>query len=365
VLQTIALLSGSPAIDRFPASACQSAFTTLGLPLSDERGLPRNADGLGCDSGAFEAAPAAPPVITTTVPQVTELTVSPNPATAGSSSTYTISFFTSAVGALSGGSTITFVAPGGTSFPSTASSYSITATTGTASVSGVSASQANGSSTPNKVVITLGSSTIGELAGVQVRIAGTGNPAAGTDTLTAVTSADTLTATSAPYTITAATASPTPTPTPGCGTVQEQSGWNLAGGLAGTVMTGAAALFSLPAGASSYVSVPVTTPLAALEGVWAFYFSPATVTLPCVSGASTTLSLAAGQTALAGNSYDTPASVSGTGTPTWAITFNAATNTWSGWTRIDGGATLTLQPGEGVFVATTASGGSTVTITST
>jgi hypothetical protein len=178
-------------------------------------------------------------------------------------------------------------------------------------------------------------------------------------------STPTVTPTPAPAT---STPSPTATLPPGCTpgaaltTVAEQPGWNLGGGPAGTIMTGAAGLFSLPAGASGYVSVPLTTPLSALEGVWAFYFSPTTVTLPCVTASSTTLTLTANQTALVSDPFDGPAILSGSAAPTWAIAFNAATNTWSGWTRIDGGSTLTLPAGGAAFVATLASGGSTVTV---
>jgi hypothetical protein len=225
VPQTIALLAGSPAIDRFPTSLCQAAFQALGVPLTDERGVTR-PQGAACDSGAYEFVPPATPTPTPTPPA-------------------------------------------------------------------------------------------------------------------------------------------TGTPTPGCGTVQEQAGWNLTGGPSGTVLSSAAAVFSLPAGAAGYVAVtPPTTPLTAPEGVWALYFSPATVALPCVSGGSAHLPLTAGQIGLVSNPFDGSATLSGTGVPTFAITLSSATDTWSGWMRIDGGSTLTLPPGGAAFVATLASGGSTVTVTS-
>lgn len=163
-----------------------------------------------------------------------------------------------------------------------------------------------------------------------------------------------------------AQATPMPTPIPGCGTltVTEQAGWNLVGAPQGTVLTGAAALFTLPPGATSYQSLGPSTPLTAPQGYWAFYFSPTTVTLPCVPFTLTfpPLALNAGQVELVGDSYDTPAGVSASGVPTYAITFNTATNSWSGWTRIDSGSTLTIPEGGAAFVATTASGGSTAGI---
>jgi len=52
--QTLALLSGSPAIDRVPLAACTD---DLGAPLThDQRGFARPVGG-ACDAGAFESVP--------------------------------------------------------------------------------------------------------------------------------------------------------------------------------------------------------------------------------------------------------------------------------------------------------------------
>jgi hypothetical protein len=186
-------------------------------------------------------------------------------------------------------------------------------------------------------------------------------PAPSMDRVTFAAAAATATPTPSPAVT--PTASPTPTPTLSCGTASEQPGWNLTGGPTGTVLTGAAALYSLPAGASGYQQItPPTTPLTALDGAWAFYFTPTVVTLPCVFGGSMSVTLPPGQVELLSNPFGAAATVSGTGAPTYAITFDAATNSWSGWTGIDGGIALSLPAGGAAFVVTTASGGSTVTI---
>jgi hypothetical protein len=351
VLETMALQTGSPAMDNVPTSLCPP-------PPSDERGVTR-PQGPACDSGAYEVQVSTPPIGGgggfSAAPEVTELTVSPDPTTAGASSTYAISFFTSAVGALGAGGTITLVAPAGTSFPSTATSYGVTANNGhTATVGGVTVSNSG-----TQVVISLGSANIDAGDHVTIAVQGVGNPAPGSYTLTAATRSDPIADTSTAYNITSTTA------TPGCATVSEQPGWNLTGGSQGTVLTGAAgALFFLPADGSSYSSLPLSTPLSGGLGVWAFYLSPTAVTLPCVGGTSTAVPLSTGQPELLGNPYTTVATLTATGVPTWALTFNAATQTFSSWTRIDGSGSLSLPVGGAAFVATTASGGSTVTITS-
>ena len=162
------------------------------------------------------------------------------------------------------------------------------------------------------------------------------------------------------------TTTPTPTLTPGCATVTYAAGYNLAGGPTGTALTGAAALFTHQA------SDPVSGPafyraagntLTAPQGVWAFYFSPKAITQPCVSGTSTTVSLPAGNYVMVGNPFNRPATITGSTTPTWAITFNTATNTFGTWTQVGPGNSMALAVGQGAFVF--ASGGGALTITST
>ena len=153
-----------------------------------------------------------------------------------------------------------------------------------------------------------------------------------------------------------ATATPTPTPTPGCATVSVATGWNLLGGPSGAVLTGAAgALFTFQAGDSAYQTItPATTPLVAPEGYWAFFFSPTTVTLPCVSGTSITIQVPANHFIMVGDPFDRPATLSGAQV---IDTFNTAANSYSTST-----GTATLAPGQGAWVFS-ASGG-TLTITS-
>ena len=370
---TMALLPGSPAIDHFPTNTCLAAFAALVPPLAatDARGITR-PQGPACDSGAFELVPVPAPgggPLPTLVPQVLNLIVTPNPTTTGARATYTVAFTSSPSGVLGAGSAITLVAPNGTDFPSTPPSYSISATNGhTATISSVAVSQANGSNTNSRLVLTLGSANIAAEDRVTITIQGVLNPPAGTDTANLSTSADTIVDTSAPYVITPVSATPTasPTPTPGCATVTYGTGWNLAGGPTGTVLTGAAALFthqaSDPASGSAFYRAVGNT-LTAPQGVWAFYFSPTAITQPCVSGASVTVTLPAGNSIMVGNPFNRPAAITGTATPTWALTFNTASNTFGTWMQVGPGQSLSLAIGQGAFVF--ASGGSTLTITST
>ena len=60
-----------------------------------------------------------------------------SPPTAGTGTTVTAAFTTSAAGALGAGSTVTLLAPPGTALPAGAGDYAITASSGSATVSGV------------------------------------------------------------------------------------------------------------------------------------------------------------------------------------------------------------------------------------
>ena len=152
------------------------------------------------------------------VTQVTPGTVTiDNPTEAASGVTYTIPFTTSPSGALSTGSTITLVGPAGMIFPgctgACSPNYTIAVSSGSApSVAGASPS-ASGSSTNNKVVLTLAGSIAG---GVTVTVTATGaaplgvvrNPtlATTTDFIQESTSADSSAVNSPDYTIVHGTA---------------------------------------------------------------------------------------------------------------------------------------------------------------
>ena len=121
--------------------------------------------------------------------------------TAGAATTYTIGFTTSGSGALGTTSTIKFVAPAGTSFPSctvTCPGYTVTSGSGSTGVTGASVS---GSS----VTISLGLGSIGNSAKVTVTIGGVTNPTVTStgDSIQESTSADpTPVASSTQYDIT-------------------------------------------------------------------------------------------------------------------------------------------------------------------
>ena len=149
--------------------------------------------------------------------QVTPGKVTPNPSSAGASgATYTITFTTSASGAIGNGGSITFVAPNGTGFSSSAGDYAVTAASGTAAVGLAATSDVQGpganttSTTPNKVVITLATSSITASDAVTVTISkgtsGVTNPtvAASNYVIDESTSVDTNAVPTSTYQITAA-----------------------------------------------------------------------------------------------------------------------------------------------------------------
>ena len=77
---TMALLSGSPAVDRVPASLCPP-------PSTDQRGVPR-PQGAACDSGAFESSLTAPPTSTPAASPTPSASSTPTPTPGGPSVTY-------------------------------------------------------------------------------------------------------------------------------------------------------------------------------------------------------------------------------------------------------------------------------------
>jgi hypothetical protein len=154
-------------------------------------------------------------------------------------------------------------------------------------------------------------------------------------------------------------------PPVGCGNETVEAGWNFLGGPTGTLLTGAQAIYGLTPGTASFANLPVTAFLFGGQGVWAYFSASTSLTLPCVNAQPESASYGepAGYSSV-GNPYETPAVLTGSGGGTeWAITFDAATNTWSSWVEIDNGGSLALAPGEAAFVYTT--DGGTVTFTST
>ena len=170
------------------------------------------------------------------------------------------------------------------------------------------------------------------------------------------------TSTSTPSPTPSPTASPTPSPapsptsTPGCATVSYAAGWNLAGGPNGTVLQGAAgSLFTFQASDTGYETFPTSAALSGGVGVWTFFFSPTTVTLPCVIAQSLSVPLPANHFIMVGNPFDRPATLSSADV---MHTFNPATNSYTTAT-----GTVTLGVGQGAWVFS--SSGGMLTITST
>ena len=158
-----------------------------------------------------------------------------------------------------------------------------------------------------------------------------------------------------------ATLQPAPSASAASG-VTYAAGWNLVGGPPATMDTGAlSSLFTLQAGDTSYESLPTNTPLGGGEGYWAYFASPTTVTLPAGVSGSLTSPLPSGQYVIAGNPFDGPATLQASKATTWAIMFNATTNSYSSWTRIDGGGSLTLPAGQGAWVFSPSAGTLTLT----
>ena len=137
--------------------------------------------------------------------------LSPSDTAGAQGVTYSLTFTTSSSGLLGSGSTISATAPAGTDFTSsTPSDYTIqvlsTSGTDTAAVSQVAPSSTTGSTTHNRVVITLdNTSSVAPGDTVTVNINGVTNPTVASDTytITESTSADSIPATTPSYPITA------------------------------------------------------------------------------------------------------------------------------------------------------------------
>jgi hypothetical protein len=153
-----------------------------------------------------------------------------------------------------------------------------------------------------------------------------------------------------PYGVTYNAGSPSPTTetltfssTLPAATVTYKAGWNLVGGSAGTVLTGAAgSLYTLKAGDSSYEALPASTPLQAGVGYWAYFPAPTTVTQAPGVPQDLMIPLPAGQWIMVGN--PTPSSVTVNVTPE-AGALEYRYNTTSAAYE-----TSPLSPGEGAWV---------------
>ena len=135
---------------------------------------------------------------------VTPGTVTVASPQAGATSSYTVPFTASAAGGCTTGCSITFVAPAGTVFPSTAAGYGIAVNNGhSATVGSVSAPQG-----PNSVVMQLSASTIAAGDTVTVTVAGVRNPtlASSGNAVQESTSTDSVLVQSPTYAITPAAA---------------------------------------------------------------------------------------------------------------------------------------------------------------
>lgn len=160
---------------------------------SDHAAVSTSADQSGAQSTAYSIGTS-----------VSGITVSASPNTHGATATYTISFTTSSSGALGAGSTITLLAPAGTSLPATVGDYIVSDTAaGTETVGAVVLSQGSGSTTNNDARITLSASGISALDGVTVTVSATVNPPKASTAyhLWLLTSADANQTPSAAYTI--------------------------------------------------------------------------------------------------------------------------------------------------------------------
>lgn len=144
-------------------------------------------------------------------------------------------------------------------------------------------------------------------------------------------------------------------------TVTYAAGWNLIGGPAGTMITGAfGPLYTFKAGDTAYEVVSPGTPLAAGAGYWANFMTATMVTLSASGSPTATAQLAAGQFVMIGNPSTAAVTVTGADV---VDTFNPAANSYTSTT-----GTATLQPGQGAWAlslrgATVSIGGPQATAT--
>jgi PKD repeat protein len=138
-----------------------------------------------------------------------------------------------------------------------------------------------------------------------------------------------------------------PTPQPTGPTQTFGPGWNLVSGPAGTVVSQAnGPLYTFPAGATAYTSVPNSAPLQNGVGYWAYFSAAATITL---SGTPPALPFTA---MLPPNQYV----MIGNPSPTQAVTVTGADVVYAYDPASGYAATTTLRPGQGAW-AFSANGG--------
>jgi PKD repeat protein len=138
-----------------------------------------------------------------------------------------------------------------------------------------------------------------------------------------------------------------PPPAPGV-SVTYQSGWNLIAAPPGTTIPFSGPLYTFQNGNTAYQTVQNTQ---AGFGYWAFFNSPATITIPFTGPQTITRALQPGQFIMIGNSSTSTATVTGADI---VYIYSPATN----YTQ-----TTVLQPGQGAWAM--AFNGGNVTITST
>ena len=137
-------------------------------------------------------------------------------------------------------------------------------------------------------------------------------------------------------------------------TVTYTPGWNIVAGPTGTMLTGtSSSLFSYPPGATSYLTLPATTPFQAGTGYWAYFNTPTTITLPAATASSVTVQLPAGQWVLVGNPGTGQATVGGVSATVFAYNptaggYSQATTIPAGqgaWAMSPTGGTLSISAG--------------------
>lgn len=151
----------------------------------------------------------------------------------------------------------------------------------------------------------------------------------------------------------AVTLSSLPPPSP---TVTYQAGWNLVGGPAGTILTGAVGpLYTYRADDTRYEALPADTPLQAGVGYWAYFPTATSITLPSATPQALSVPLPASRWIMIGNPFDLPVTLSGgSGAAVVAEAYDAS----NGWYQpVPQVPCCQLDPGLGAWVFS-AGGGS-------
>lgn len=159
------------------------------------------------------------------------------------------------------------------------------------------------------------------------------------------TSTPTATATVPPAATGTPTATATATPTPGAA-VTYSAGWNLVGGPSGATLTGAVLPLYAFQAADSVYEVINSNVLVAPQGYWAYFSSPATVSIPAANGPPPAISVPANHFIQVGNPVSRTVTLSAAGA--FFFTFNTASNSYA-----LASGTVTLGVGQGVWVFST------------